>query len=227
MPTSYTALIESGDVKTGKDFIRACLPQFGFKYVDVSNQKYQLCEEYNDYIGDIPHELEETRAEVKAFESMPIEQFLEEERKRWFERRRHFYELTERYTKLNKLYDMVYQEVLDWDAPDDLKHIKAFALDQIRKSVYDGELEILFKYMKDDPEPTMENIRYIYEEILDADKRKIARLENEIGKYWDSQEQRTNTLRRIEHAIETGFESSTKEAESNGAVKWEKQFDET
>lgn len=215
MPTSYTALIESGEVKTGKDFIRACLPQFGFRYIDVSNQKYQLCEEYYDCIGNLPHELEETRAELKAFESMPIEQFLEEERKCWFERRQRFYELTERYTKLNKLYDVVYQEVLAWDAPDDLKHIKAFALDQIRKSVYDGELEILFKYMKDDSEPTMENIRYTYEEILDADKRKITRLENEIGKYWESQEQRANTLQRIEHAIETGFESENTDADVN------------
>lgn len=204
MPSAYTALIENGEVKTGKDFIRACLPHFGIKYTSYCDPKYKFVDGYNE-LGDKPKWLEETKGEVARLESLTMDQFLQEERRRWYERRERAYALIERYTELNKLYDRVYQDVLNWNVTDDFKYIKDFALDQIKNSRYDGELEIIIKMIKDDPEPTSENIREIYEDILAHEKRTITRYTVEIGKYWEKAQREAAMLQRLEVALESGF----------------------
>ena len=135
MPTGYTCFIEDGDITNGRDFILLCTRAFGIA-MDIREEPLtvptpKVFEPDVKYHTDCLNKAieEKTRLTEMTIEEWHLE-CVKDREKRIAEAKKHYEDDLE----LDKKYLKIKHEVEEWNAPDDCKEIKKFALEQIKIS---------------------------------------------------------------------------------------------
>jgi len=135
MPTGYTCFIEDGDITTGRDFILLCTRAFGIA-MDIRDEPLTVPTP-TVFVPDVKYHtecLKKAVDEKARLADMTKEEWhaecVKDREKRIAETKKHYEDDLE----LDKKYLKVKREVEEWNAPDNCKEIKKFALEQIKIS---------------------------------------------------------------------------------------------
>lgn len=134
MPTGYTYLIENGEAKTPKDFLKVCLRNFGVM-IDYRDEKLSI---------ELPESLpEEHYAENKLAElKIELDDLLSKDDSYWNEKRKNYLVKLQQniksadteYKNLLDKYTKFKEAIENWQCDLKYENIKNFALDQIKIS---------------------------------------------------------------------------------------------
>lgn len=135
MPTGYTCFIEEGDINTGRDFILLCTRAFGVA-MEIRDEPLSVPtpKVFEPNIKYYTENLEKAIAEKARLTEMTKEEWHTECVKNKEKRIQDAKEQYEQAIDLDKKYLKVKHEVEEWNAPDNCKEIKKFALEQIQIS---------------------------------------------------------------------------------------------
>lgn len=142
MPTGYTAMIKSGEVKTAKEFLHLCLRNFGI-CISMKDEPLDSRKDYTDNIMKFTQsDVDYYRNALKSAEDhlKKIQQSTEEElyqmyvhaqseTKKWCEKG------LQEANEVNAKYNQISDEIKKWDCSPEYENIKNFALDQLKISV--------------------------------------------------------------------------------------------
>ena len=142
MPTGYTAQIENGSVKTPKDFLRICLRNFGICSIirddDIPNGVTDFLpyirkrfEEDIKYYGD---QLAAAEKKLAEFDALSDEDLFKQWSAENNEKRQKYNEWYVDALRQNEEYDKFLNAIKKWEASEDFKRIKEFAINQIEIS---------------------------------------------------------------------------------------------
>ena len=135
MPTGYTCFIEDGDITTGRDFILLCTRAFGIA-MDIREEPLtvptpMVFEPDVKYHTDCLKKAVDEKARLTEMTKDEWHaECVKDREKRIAEAKKHYEDDLE----LDKKYLKVKHEVEEWNAPDNCKEIKKFALEQIKIS---------------------------------------------------------------------------------------------
>lgn len=135
MPTGYTAYIEDGDITTGRDFILLCTRAFGIA-MDIREEPLTVptptvFEPDVKYHTDCLSKAIAEKARLTEFSKEEWhKECVKDREKRIKDAKKHYEDDLE----LDKKYLKIKHEVEEWNAPDNCKEIKKFALEQIKIS---------------------------------------------------------------------------------------------
>lgn len=132
MPTGYTAFIEDGEIKTGKDFLKLCTRAFGVA-IDLKDEPLSVptpthFEPDTYYKKRYDEALEELdKANNLTFDEAKNQMKIEYER-----RISGYKDFIEKASIINEKYAKVRKEIEEWNPPTESHQgIKQFALEQI------------------------------------------------------------------------------------------------
>lgn len=135
MPTGYTAYIEDGTIKTGKEFLKLCIREFGCcigQRDDPLSAPLKIDIEQDSYYRKRQKEVE---AEIARLNGMTETDVLRDYASFITDRIKACNDMLARKRKELVMYDKIEKEVNDWIPPTpDHDGIKDFALEQIRIS---------------------------------------------------------------------------------------------
>lgn len=136
MPTGYTQFIESGEVTTGKDFLKLCLRNFGvfmrfrddpFK-PELPTRKFEVNPFYTKHVAEATAKFEELSAMTEDGWQSRYEKDLADFKKRLQDDIDNAAKHTAAYTKIRA-------EIESYELSDEYNNVKDFALQQIDESV--------------------------------------------------------------------------------------------
>lgn len=186
MPTGYTAFIEDGEIKTGKDFLKLCTRAFGVA-IDLKDEPLSVptpthFEPDTYYKKRYDEALEELdKANNLTFDEAKNQMKIEYER-----RISGYKDFIEKASIINEKYAKVRKEIEEWNPPTESHQgIKQFALEQIdmcivKQEYIDEYLEKSKETFDDSDEPVkkyiIDNIQFHTKDLDMAYKKWMAEL---------------------------------------------------
>lgn len=191
MPTGYTAGIEDGSIRTGKDFLKLCTRAFGVA-IDLKDEplstptptKFEPDTYYKDRV-------EKERADLERYKRISFEDAKAEMTKAHVDRVNMYKRMVDNSIKKNERYARVREEVEAWIPPtEEHCNLKSFALQQIdmciEKKEYIDEWLQQANEKLDDSDEAVE--RFIVEQI-EYHSRSVKRAEES----WKAELERVNS----------------------------------
>ena len=214
MPTGYTALIEDGKVKTVKDYLHACLRNFGICWClrdsDVPMEEGDL-EPYikEAFQKDIDYhrkQLETAKQKLAEFNALSEEDLYRRYERETTEKYDRYNELYVESLKKNELYDKFLTVLQGWSPSEDFQNIKKFAIQQIETSKDSNPA-----YWGNEAEKVGLPTREKFEEMKDTIKSDMCKSINwDIDYHQEEMDKRTKGLesaldfyRRFKEEVET------------------------
>lgn len=209
MPTGYTCFIEDGDITTGRDFILLCTRAFGIA-MDIREEPLSVPtpKVFEPDIKYYTENLERAMAEKARLSEMTKEEWhlecVKDRENRIALAKKHY----ENYLELDKKYLKVKHEVEEWNAPDNCKEIKKFALEQIKISRPD--LNHAHEWLTLAEEEINEDDRFdIHMKSLERD---IAYAQEHIAEETKRAEEKTQFMKELCESLRESF------GEDNGST---------
>lgn len=141
MPTGYTVLIENGKISTGKEFLHACLREFGIAaYMREEPLEKPVLSKFEiaDYFKN---DILEAKKRLDAAMEMTIGELKEKRQREYENRQKNAKKFLAEYTEKQKKLDAVKAEVEKWDPPTpEHAGIKKFAIEQLERGSYDYQI---------------------------------------------------------------------------------------
>lgn len=132
MPTGYTEFIEDGRITNAKDFLLLCTRAFAIM-IDSRDEPLSIpiktefkpdTEHYKKWLADTIAQ----RDELLAMSMAEFHEKLIQDRNKRIENAKESYLCQ---CKLDEKYELIYREILAWEAPSGCGNLKDFALEQI------------------------------------------------------------------------------------------------
>lgn len=174
MPTGYTAFIEDGRIRSGKEFLHLCLRAFG----GCANLRDQSLENKDDFTQDLidaydcdiayhQKNLDGCQEIVDKYKNMTDEELCE----KYIEDTKAKIDFLKKYSfKDNEKYGIylkIKYEIEHWDCDPQFQSIKDFALNQLSMS-YSSDDDYYQKELKKCGEPTKEGFEKVKEEYRNS-----------------------------------------------------------
>lgn len=182
MPTGYTAQIECGNVKTGKDFILLCTRAFGvyarFKEEPLTAKLPTVFECDNEYHLK---QIEKAKSEYAKICAMSPEEIKIQMIHEHYEHQDACKEMLQKCQAKQELLDRVRREVEAWSVPsDEHQGIKEFALKQLDLGGYSWEIDYYKEQLEHENqfEITDEKIAKRHADMKDDALKNIERAQN-------------------------------------------------